>query len=417
MAERISLSVSGQATSAEDTRIAFGALWTPGTSAVKAKTGFRPGPGATTPGTVTASGTADAFVHVAPFQSVLQTTRTAVGGVYIGTLDATKDINILSTPANATNPRNDLVIAYQSDQYYGDGTSTMLVRSVVGTPSGSPSDPSTAAFPDCIILARVRVNANATTITSGNITDLRPAALYTVAVGGILPIPTQTVRDALGGLFNGFTIWRQDRKWVEVYDGSFWRVQGVGIVTSVADLSAITAPLTGQIAWNTADGLFYRYSGGWARTDTAEPWGIVGGKTWTGTGAVLMTTAAGSEVLANMDTGAVALVAGRRYRASWRPRYALSNTGSNVVFQIRETTVSGTVRASWTTPSTAGSTSYSDEIVGEWNETATGNKTLVGTAQLFGAGSMSVYRNANDTDRTWMRIDDIGPSTTLTNVA
>lgn len=416
MAERVSLSVDNLATSAEDARVGLGALWTPGTSAVKAKTGFRPGPGSTTPGTVTATGTPNGFVHVAPFQAILQTTRATTGGTYVMTLDATKDINVLSTPAHATNPRNDLIIAHQADQFYGDGTSVMTVRPVVGTPSGSPSDPSTAAYPDAVILARVRVNANATTITTGNITDLRPAALYTVAVGGILPIATQAVRDALGGLFAGFAIWRQDRKWIEVHDGTSFRVQGVPIVTSVSDLSAITAPLTGQIAWNTADSLLYRYSGSWQRTDFAEPWGIVGGKTWTGNGGTLATITAGVETLTTMDTGAVALVTGRRYRVTWRPRFAFSATGSNTVMNVRETNVSGSIRASWISPATVGSTTYSQEIVGEWNETATGSKTLVATFQLFGSGSMSVYRDVVDTSRTWMYIEDRGPSS-LTNVA
>jgi hypothetical protein len=366
---------------------------------------------------VTASGTPDGWVHVAPFQAVLQTTRASVGGAYVMTLDATKDINVLSTPANATNPRNDLIIAHQADQFYGDGTSVMTVRQVVGTPSGSPSDPSTAAYLDAIILARVRVNANATTITTSNITDLRPAALYTVAVGGVLPIPSQSVRDALGGLYNGFTIWRQDRKWLEVHDGTAWRVQGVPIVTSVADLAAITAPLTGQIAWCTADDSFYRYSGSWRRADWNSPWGIVGGKTWAATGATMATITAGSETLSTMDTGSVALVNGRRYRVSWKPRLAFSASGSNSVLQVRETNVSGVVRATYTTPSTAGSTTYGFEVVDEWHETVTGNKTLVATFQLFGSGSMSIYRAAAGAPPTWLYIEDVGPSTVLTTVA
>ncbi len=256
MAERDSLWVTG-VIDQEEARVGQGAVWTPSISAVKAKTGIRPGPG--NPGAVTATGTPDANVHVAPFQAVLQSGRGTVSGVYVMTLDAIKDINILSTPAHATLARNDLIIAHQADTFYGDGNSTMTVRQVVGTPSGSPADPSTASFPDSITLARVRVDALATTIVSGKITDLRPASV--VAVGGLLPVASQSLRNALTGIYDGMPIYRTDRDWVEIYDGAAWRVHGVGIVANFADLTAITNPATGQLAYSTGDTLMYRYTG------------------------------------------------------------------------------------------------------------------------------------------------------------
>lgn len=260
MAERDSLWVTG-AVDQEEARVGTGALLVPATSAVKAKTGLRPGAAAA--GQVTATGTPDANVHIAPFQAFLQSGRGTVAGAYVMTLDATKDINILSTPAHASLARRDLIIAHQADTFYGDGNSLMTVRQVVGTPSGSPADPSLAAFPDCIQLARVTVAANATTISSGNITDLRPS--WTVALGGLLPVASSTARGTLTGLYDGYTIYRQDRDWVEIYDGSAWRVQGVAIVTSTGDLSAITSPYSGQLASNTGDGGIYRYTGSaWA---------------------------------------------------------------------------------------------------------------------------------------------------------
>lgn len=242
----------------EEVRAAAAANWTPGHgSAVKILAGIRPGPG--NPGGVTASGTPDGFVHVAAFQAAIQSNRAANAGVYTFTSDSTVDINVLATPANATNPRNDLVIAHVPDTYYGDANSTPVIRTVVGTPSGSPADPSLASFPDAVTLARVRVNANATTITSGNITDLRPP--HTVAVGGIIPTNTATSRNLLSGLYDGMTIYRRDRDWVEVYDGAAWRVQGMPIVSSSADLSAITNPSTGQTAFATGDKQIYYYTG------------------------------------------------------------------------------------------------------------------------------------------------------------
>ena len=259
MAERDSLWVNG-ALDPEETRVGTGAAWTPATNAYRARTGIRPSSG--NPGAVTATTTPDGWVHVAPFQAVIQSTRATAAGVYTATLDSIKDINILSTPAHASLARNDLIIGHQSDVYYGDADSLFRVRQIVGTPSGSPTDPSLTGYPDAIVLARVRVNAAATTITNANITDLRTTNIgWTVAVGGTLPIPNQTTRDALTGLYDGFTIYRQDRDWTEVYNGSGWRISGTALVSSTGDLAAITHPYTGQLATNSADGLTYRWTG------------------------------------------------------------------------------------------------------------------------------------------------------------
>ncbi len=245
----------------EETRVANGATLTPSTSAVKALTGIRPGP--SNPGAVTASGTPDAFSHVAPFQAFIQSTRSANGGVYTFTSDSIFDVNHLGgtygSPANSTNPRNDLVIAHVPDTYYADANSTPIIRPVIGTPSGSPADPNLSAYPDAVVLARVRIPANATTVTNANITDLRPP--HTVALGGVLPTNTATTRNALTGLYDGLVAYRRDRNWIETYDGAAWRVEGPPVVSSVADLSAITNPHTGLLATNTGDGLTYRYTG------------------------------------------------------------------------------------------------------------------------------------------------------------
>lgn len=256
MAERDSLWVTG-VLDQEEVRVGEAAIWTPATSAIRARTGIRPGSG--NPGLVTASGTPDANVSVSAFQAVIQSTRAAAAGAYVVTNDAAKTINILSTPAHASLARNDLIIVHQSDTFYGDADSQMRIRQVVGTPSGSPADPSLAAYPDALTLARVRVNAAASSITNGNITDLRSG--FTVALGGLLPIPNQSTRDALTGIYDGLSIYRQDRDWTEIYNGSVWRVQGVALVSSVGDLSAITSPYAGQLAINTADSLTYRHTG------------------------------------------------------------------------------------------------------------------------------------------------------------
>ncbi len=241
----------------EETRLANAAPWAPGSAAPRVQTGIKPGPG--NPGNVTASGTPDGLVHVAPFQAIIQSTRGSQGGAYTFTNDAVYDVNVLATPANSTNPRNDLIIAYAPDTFYGDANSTPVIRTVVGTPSGSPSDPPLSAYPDAVTLARVRVNANATTITNANITDLRP--VHTVAVGGLVPTATAATRNAIAGVYDGLAVYRRDRNWIETYDGSAYRVESLPVVSSTADLSAITNPYAGQLASCTGDGLMYRYTG------------------------------------------------------------------------------------------------------------------------------------------------------------
>jgi len=162
----------------------------------------------------------------------------------VATLDAIKDINILSTPADPTNPRDDLIIAQQSDKFYSDASNAFQVKQVVGTPSGTPADPAVTGSPDFVRLARVRVSANATTITNANITDLRTtggfgtginlAGLHTVALGGILPVASLAQQNALVGKYDGMAIYRQDLDRLLIWDGAAWRHFGRPQSASVA---------------------------------------------------------------------------------------------------------------------------------------------------------------------------------------
>lgn len=267
MAERDSWATMNGATrvvDAEDARLGVGALLTPGTTALRSRQGIRLGPG--NPGKVTATGTPDVNIHVEKFQAVLTASRGL--GEYVATLDADKTIDMLTgTPAHATLVRNDLIIGRQQDTYYGDGSTSFLVTRVLGT--AGAGDPSLAAFPDYIPLARVRVAATATTITTAMIDDLRPA--WAVALGGTLPVPDVTARTALTA-FEGLKIYRQDRDWVEIYDGAAWRVQNTAVCASTADrdgANGVTSPYNGQLATTTDTGsVWVRQGGSWVRTTT-----------------------------------------------------------------------------------------------------------------------------------------------------
>lgn len=262
MAERASLAVSNAPgvagpITAEDMRYGLAAGFAPA-GLVTTRSGFRPSN--LDPGAVTASATADKLVHVAAFQRVHQSVRS--GGTYIMTSDSTKDINVLDTqPAHSSGITKHLIIAHQQDVAFGESDSLMRIRLVLGV-AGANADPSLAAYPEYVPLARLNITANALTVTQAMIEDLRPADRLTVALGGLLPIATASERNAIVTPYDGMMIYRRDRDWVEIYDGAAWRVQGVAVVSSVADLSAITSPYNGMLAFNTALNVPYRRVGG-----------------------------------------------------------------------------------------------------------------------------------------------------------
>lgn len=260
----------------EDARAGIGALWTP-SGAATARGGWRPSPDGTQ-GLVTAtSPTADTSVHVAPFQYVLPSARGA-GTPYILSLPATFDIDVLTdTPADPANGRHDLIVAQQNDKAFGDADSLLDIRQVVGVPSGAPADPDPTAggtlSTDYVLLARVRVDAGVTDIDAGHIDDLRSTDLA-VALGGILPVADQTERGGIANPYHGMSIYRRDLDWVEVYDGTAWRVQGVAIVVDTGDRDGfITDPRPGQLALTTTDGILYLFNdGAWQRYYGYGPW-------------------------------------------------------------------------------------------------------------------------------------------------
>ncbi|MFB9687711.1 hypothetical protein [Amycolatopsis plumensis] len=263
MAERASWAVqqvSGVGVqSAEDVRHSMAALWTPA-GAVTSRSGMVPTGTAAVPGSVLATlPTANTTVHVQPFRYVRQSSRG--GGTYTMILDSIKDIDVLNpanggTAADPSNARIDLIIAQQSDTFFGDANSNMVVKRVTGTPAGTPLDPTVTGSADYVLLARITVPANATTIQTANIANVAlPSA---VTVGGLLPVADATERAALANPFDGQQIYRRDLDWIEVYDGTAWRAPAF---VKTASNASITNPYAGQYAQNTTDGQLYRYTG------------------------------------------------------------------------------------------------------------------------------------------------------------
>ena len=107
----------------------------------------------------------------AGWAAILGTYQTNMG-TYMAYNDAAATATI--TTADATNPRIDLVCITVNDAAYSGSLNSVAINVVKGTAAGSPSVPSTPT--NSIALAQVAVAAGATSITSGNITDVRVRA-------------------------------------------------------------------------------------------------------------------------------------------------------------------------------------------------------------------------------------------------
>ena len=107
----------------------------------------------------------------AGWAAILGTYQTNMG-TYMAYNDAAATATI--TTADPTNPRIDLVCITVNDAAYSGSLNSVAINVVAGTPAGSPSVPSTPT--NSIALAQVAVAAGATSISSGNITDVRTRA-------------------------------------------------------------------------------------------------------------------------------------------------------------------------------------------------------------------------------------------------
>ncbi|MFF7983993.1 hypothetical protein ACFZDK_33575 [Streptomyces sp. NPDC007901] len=222
--ERDSGWLSGSVVDAEDARLATGVLASasanPNTP-IAARTGIRPGPGS--PGNVEATSTPSRNVTVRPFQGVVQGTRTTAAGAYLITLAQQKTLDVLTAaPADTSNPRIALVVAQQTDRQYGDESDGMLVRVVAGAPAATPAAPTVTG--DFILLAQITVRANAGSVTTADIKDLR---VSTVAAGGVLPLQAAETLPADGysgqrlyDLETGLDLVRVDTAWRPAVTGA-----------------------------------------------------------------------------------------------------------------------------------------------------------------------------------------------------
>jgi hypothetical protein len=118
---------------------------------------------------VTQNAPAGMSVRIAQGWAAIVGTTQPNMGVYTTYNDATAVATI--TAADLTNPRIDLVCITVRDAFYSGANNDVIINVVAGTPAGSPVVPATPA--NSIALAQVAVAANASTIVTGDITDVR----------------------------------------------------------------------------------------------------------------------------------------------------------------------------------------------------------------------------------------------------
>lgn len=107
----------------------------------------------------------------AGWAAILGTYQTNMG-TYMAYNDGAATATI--TTADPTNPRIDVVCITVSDAAYSGSLNQVAINVVKGTAASSPTVPSTPT--NSIALAQIAVAAGATTISSGNITDVRVRA-------------------------------------------------------------------------------------------------------------------------------------------------------------------------------------------------------------------------------------------------
>ena len=150
----------------------------------------------------------------AGWAAILGTYQTNMG-TYMAYNDGAATATI--TTADATYPRIDVVCITVSDAAYSGSLNQVAINVVKGTAASSPTVPSTPT--NSIALAQVAVAAGATTISSGNITDVRTRAqivepTFTSAASTSVPVRIQLntgqtgnalqIINSSGTVLNGF---------------------------------------------------------------------------------------------------------------------------------------------------------------------------------------------------------------------
>lgn len=246
------LALESNETTLEDHRLELTTFQYP-SGALTGVSGVRPGGGELSSDT-------NMVATIAPLTAWIQGSSATQGGYSFVSDD---DVDITFDAGEGGNARVDRVIArVYDDTYDASGFVQGTVEYLKGQSGGSASTvPSNS-----ILLWEISVPAGAsaggTPINFANAVDKRE---YTAANGGVLPVKSTTVRDALTNLYSGKLVWRVTEEWLEYHNGTNWRVAGIPIVSSFASISTlIPNPRTGMLVVTQDTGNVYeRFSSSW----------------------------------------------------------------------------------------------------------------------------------------------------------
>lgn len=173
------------------------------------------------------------------------TTRGASDGAVFGTVDGATVAPPTGTVAvaPATGSRYDLIWVMQRDVDEGDADSQAVTGVTSGTASGSPSKPYGSVPAGALVLAEARVYAGAPQ-TSDALVTITQVAAPVAARGGVVPVSSAAVRDALGTAAGASTplVYRTDERIIErrIAAGTWQSVTGA--ITGVTSVPAFSLP-------------------------------------------------------------------------------------------------------------------------------------------------------------------------------
>lgn len=217
--------------SAEDLRIALGALLLPADT-LTARTGFLPG---CVPTLALAGGLG---ITVPAFRAAVQGSSSADQGVYMLANDGSVVVTL--DPGDAQD-RIDLIVAQVRNTSYDlSGANDVRITFVKGTAAAAPTAPALPA--SSILLGQQRVQAGASAgspLTAGNLTTV--AGPVIAGAGGIRPVSATLGGTADTGRYAGQ--YRDNNGQLQRWTGSAW---DTGLQQRLAALEAIQQPKTGS---------------------------------------------------------------------------------------------------------------------------------------------------------------------------
>lgn len=200
-------------TSPTEARLAAAGLLAPGAGGIDFRPGALYGPG--NPLGVTGTGSMTYSVAAGHFAASRGTSL----GVYLACNDAAATVSTGAAPGSGS--RYDLIWIRQPDAEQGDADSVAVIGVTQGTSSGSPTKPYGSVPAGALVLAESLVASGATSTNDVAHVTITQVAAWTAARGALVPVRSQTERDALT-LFESLTVWRLDVHALETYTGTAW---------------------------------------------------------------------------------------------------------------------------------------------------------------------------------------------------